>query len=427
MTTLERVETPVAAGGPFSGLTAGLIVLAGVFAFCALAVLLAYAPDLRRGDNGEAHALSSGAVGYAGLAKALRLAGDPVVINRAPLPQGARHGLLVVTPPVGAHREAVDAFGFKGPVLVVLPKWATAPDPRHQGWVRKVQLIDPSWFPAGSLPASAGVVRRQGLSRPVLSASGVGGPFQAGVRLAAGPVDSLQAITAPGWKPVLVDQSGAVILARAPDAPLYVLADPDLLDTQGLAHIDTLATALTLIRTLRAGEGPVIFDVRLNGFTRERGLLRLLLEPPFLAVTLCLAAAAALAGWQAFCRFGPARAGGRTIPLGKAALVENTAALIRLAGREPRMGGRYADLTVALAARAVGAPRGLGEAGLAAFLDRLGARRGLGAGLDDLDRRARTATTAEGLTAAARKLYDWRRGLAGPDVPNRPPERRDPP
>ena len=397
---------------PFDPLAAGLTAIAGLFAFCAAVVLIAYAPDLRGGDDGRAHALSRSAIGFAGIAEALRLAGEPVIVNRTSLPAGRRAGLLIVTPPPEADRGAIDGLGFAGPVLVVLPKWVVAPAPRRHGWVEKGALIDTTQFPADSLAAWARVSRGSGLSRPRLTGRLGDRPFDR----TAGPVDSLQTVMAPGWRPVLRDQTGATILAKATDRPLFLLSDPDLLDTQGLRDVDTLGAALALLTALRLDDGPFIFDVRLNGLGRERSALRLMFDPPFLAVTLCLAAAAMLAGVQAFCRFGPPRAAGRAIALGKAALVDNTAALIRLAGREHRMGRRYADLTADLAARAVGAPRGLGGEALVALLDRLGARRRLADTLSELVALAPTTPTPQRLVEVAQRLFDWRQAMAGPVV-----------
>jgi hypothetical protein len=385
--------------------------LVGVFAFSALLVLIAYAPELRRGDDGGAHALSKSAVGFAGIAEALRLSGDPVLVNRAALPAGRGSGLLVVTPTPDTTPEAIAGLSFDGPVLVVLPKWLVAPDLKHRGWVRKAAILDPPVFPAGSIAARAGLQRRTGVASPVLRAAIE--PFVLGQRFQAGPVDALQSIKAPGWSPVLTDETGATILARDPRRQLYILSDPDLMNTQGVRDVRTLATGLAILRTLRADDGPVIFDVRLNGLGRERSLLRLLFEPPFLGVTLCLATAAALAGIQAFVRFGPVRRGGRAIPLGKTALVDNTAALVRLAGREHRLGGRYADLTADFAARAVGAPRGLGGEALAAFLDRLSARRRLPRSFSALESEARLTPSADRLVATAEQLHRWRLELTG--------------
>ena len=74
---------------------------------------------------------------------------------------------------------------------------------------------------------------------------------------------------------------------------------------------------------------------------------------PCLGATLCLAAAALLMALQALTRFGAPRQAGRAIALGKRALADNSAALIRLARREARMAPRYLDLTRASVAATV--------------------------------------------------------------------------
>ncbi len=77
------------------------------------------------------------------------------------------------------------------------------------------------------------------------------------------------------------------------------------------------------------------------------------------------------------------------------------------------MGGRFADLTADLTARAVGAPRGLGGEALVAFLDRLGAARRQGETLSELGIQARMARTTEGLVTVTRKLFQWRLAMTG--------------
>ena len=411
----EASSLPADAGAPlFSPATAALIVVVGVFAFCALAVLLAYAPDLETGNDGGAHALSKSAVGYAGMAEAVRLAGEPVLISRHRLPKGRRQGLLLETPPAEAADDSVTPMGFAGPVLVVLPKWVVAPDPRHRGWVRKIAPLPDNLFGKAALITRAGLTRRNGVARPTLHA--VSPPFPAGASLIEGPVDRLQTMSLKGWagwRPVLVDETGATVMAKAPYGPVYLLSDPDLLNNQGLKNFDTLTSGLAMVNGLRAGGGPVIFDVTLNGLGQERTLLKLAFSPPFLAVTLCLAAAAVLAGFQAFCRFGPVRGAGRAVALGKAALVDNTAALMRLAGREHRMGGPYADITRDLTAKSLGAPRGLSGEALTEFLDRVADTRGVNDRLSTLAALARAASDRVRLTALAERLFDWRLEMTG--------------
>lgn len=392
--------------GPFSARIGVLVALVGVFAFCALAVLSAYAPDLRKGNDGGAHALSTSAIGYAALVKALRLEGDTVLVNRGAMAPGRTAGLLIVTPPPTADEAAVTGLGFSGPTLIVLPKWFAPPDPRHKGWVAKGTPIPTNFLPKGALMSGGAIARRADESRLELRA--VTAPFATGSTLAAGPVDRLQTFASKDWQPVLVDQTGATVLARDPQRPVFLLADPDLLNTQGLNDLDTLGSAISLLHTLRQGDGPIIFDVRLNGFARGRSAWRLLFEPPLLAATLCLAAAAALAGFQAACRFGPLRRTPRALALGKTALVDNSAALIRLARREHRFGGRYAELIREQAARAVGAPRDLQGEALTLFLDRLAAQRGADDRLASLSAQAAGAADRVRLLDVARRLFHWR-------------------
>ncbi len=384
------------------------MVLVGVFAFCALLTLASFAPDLRGGGDGGAHALSKSAVGFAGLAKALQLEGEPVFVSRHRLPAGRTAGLLVQTPPPTAADKTVTPMGFGGPVLVILPKWLAAPDPGHRGWVRKLSILDPGLFGQETLIRRAGLARRTGTTRPVLH--GLGGAFPAGFQIAEGPVEQLQSIALAdwGWTPVLADETGRVILARAPYGPVYLLSDPDLFNTQGLKSLDTLAGALMLVDRLRAEAGPVIFDVTLDGLGQQRALGRLAFEPPFLSVTLCLAAAAVLAGLQAVRRFGPVAPAARALALGKDALIDNTAALVRLAGREARMGGRYAALTRDLAAKAVGAPRDLSIDAQVDLLDRLGERRGATDTLARLTDLAGAAPDRARVTEVAARLFHWR-------------------
>ena len=384
-------------------LTLALVIGVGVVAFCAFVVLGAYAPDLHSGDNGRPHALSKSAVGFAGIVEAVKLTGKPTLINRGPLPRTAHTGLLVTTPNVGEEKAAVD-IAFGGPVLVVLSKWETVPDIAHRGWVKKIETIDDRWTP--SFVKGAQVVRRKGLSRPVLR--GLIDPFAAGATMNEGPVDSFQTLKAPGWIPVLTDETGAVVMARDPKRAVFVLSDPDILNTQGLKDVETLSSALAILDALRADDGPTMFDVTLNGLGKTRSVLRLLFDPPFLTVTLSLAAAALLAAWQALIRFGPLRHGGRAIAFGKTALVENTAALISLAGREPRMGAPYAALTAEIAAKAVGAPRDLTGEALVRFLDRLGAQRGAVDTFAALEAQARIAQDPSRMATVARRLYQWR-------------------
>lgn len=439
-------ETPTVGEGQarlFSPVVVLWMVLVGVVAFSALLVLQAYAPDLRSSQDGQAHALSKSAVGYAGLVSLERALGRPVLISRGPIhANGAAPGVLVLTPaPVLAKADELQKLAFQDrPVLMVLPKWVVFPDNRHRGWVRKLDALpdtnvlaparveipkedagkytasgdavnpdvdktDPANAPAPA-PGPLSLARDKGAAPLVLRGGQPGSLLDADV--ATGPVDQLQTVSGDGWIPVVTDARGRGIVVKRRDWPLYVLSDPDLLNTQGIRRLDTARGAVAILDALRGGAGPVVFDVTLNGFSRPRSPLKLAFEPPFLALTLCAMAAAALMGWHAAMRFGPALRPARAFALGKRALADNSAALIKLARREPAMAPRYAAVERSAAARLVGAPKDLEPEALDAFLDRLSATREAEDRFTDLAERAARVKDNSALMEIARRLHRWR-------------------
>jgi len=390
-------ETPI-----FRARTMIALVVVGVFAFAAF-LWLASLPNLQE-FNCRPNVASRCAIGFAGLEAVVRDDGVPLKVNRAKVLPAQSTGLVIVTPEPGGGAD-VGALEFKGAILVILPKWVAAPDPTHISWGLKEGPLPLGAMPSKDLLDVVKVARRTGIARPRLTGA-AGSPFE-GLTLTPGPIDQLQTLSANGWTPVLTDETGKAVIAQAQSSPIYVLADPDLLNTQGLANLDTFGAGTSIVRALR-GDGPIIFDLSLDGYANERNALQLMFKPPFLAVTLCAAAAMAVAGLQAMFRFGPVRRRERAIALGKEALTDNSAQLIRLARREPRMAPAYAALTRKAAARAVGAPRELSGDGLTDFLDRLGRQRGLTDNLASLSHEAGRVENRPGLTTLAERLYRWR-------------------
>ena len=432
---MTRAVAEVSPQGGFSTRAVLWMVAVGVLALVAFLVLSAYAPELRRGQPGE-HALSRSAVGYAGAVRLMRALDVPVIVGREDRPY--EPGVLVLTP--GPEAGKALAQVRPGPVLVVLPKWRSVPRPRSRGWVDK--LGTEAAGSVASLTASlqegggdATITRRTGRGAPVLTAPaesrvvmdiiGEGGPdrpirgdpdelgrdwrlFAAGSVFRPGPIEGLKTLAGPAWLPVLTEERGGMVVAKHRSRNLYVLSDPDLINTHGLADLRTARFAAHLLEGLRGPQGLVVFDVTLHGIGGERGLLRLALEPPFLGATLCLLAAAVLAGFHAAARFGPPRRAQRAFARGKASLAENTAGLIRLARREHRMGAGYAALVRADAARAVGAPMDLGPEQLDAFLDRLSRTRGTRTTYEALAAKAGRALDRNDLLQVARELHLWK-------------------
>ncbi|MDP3674088.1 MAG: DUF4350 domain-containing protein [Novosphingobium sp.] len=354
--------------------------LVGIGALAFIALLYAIGAGLTGGgNNGGAHGLSKGLTGYAGLAAMLESTGSTVVRSRNPAALDDP-GLLVLTPPHDADgeelAEIVGARRTIGPTLVVLPKWveipAQGPEART-GWVALAGTRRARWV--GSLGEGLDVELGQKTAQTLAIAK------EAAIPLIRDDDARAQVayLNDDGSYPELDDWSGWA----APDEPdedlfpVVIVAEPDLLSNRGMADKAAALAALDLVRAAKEGaDGPVTFDVTLNGLDRARNLLTLAFTPPFLAATLALLLAALAIAWRGFIRFGPPRVAGRTVAYGKTALVENSAGLIRRAGRIRLLGAPYAALVAQRTLRALGLPAG---AELSA-IDAAQARRGLTGG-----------------------------------------------
>lgn len=393
--------------------TVALMLIVGILGFVSTLVMGAFAPDLRSGHNGGTHALSNAAVGFSGIVQLAQATGrNPQIIRSEHLFDS--EDLLVATPDQGFDDVSaiLNARGSK-PTLFVLPKWVTVADPDHSGWVRVADVRiaeDPASLLAPQTTFRIARVRSGGA--PLVAASR---DVDSAMRFAAPRV--LQVITGqtPGkgqkarqLEPILTDGKGGIVLARYGDGPLYILADPDLLSNAGIKDPRQAAAALAMLDWLNStGAKTIGFDVTLNGFGHSQSPLKLAFTPPFLAMTLALAAVLLLVGWHALGRFGPIRPRERAIAFGKAALVENSAKLIRRAGRETQLGGRYAQMIRERAVATFGVPARLKDAALDAYLDKLGAWRGHR--FSELARAAERTQDRDALVAAAQALHHWQR------------------
>lgn len=385
--------------GAFDARAVAVMIAVGVLAFVGMLVLGAYAPDLRSGRNGGAHALSNAAVGFSGIVRLAEATGrHPRIVRDPHLLDGDE--LLVLTPETGAADMTGALAAREGkPTLVILPKWLTVADKTHAGWVRYLDLkgtdeADRVLAPHYTLTTA----RYRGGGRPLVARSWM----PAAIRFAA--PRPVQTIAGAGLTPLLTDARGHVVLGQLGDRPLYVLADPDLLSNIGMRDAQAARAALDLLDRLNAPAARSIrFDVTLDGLGRSPGPLRLAFEPPFLAMTLAIAVAVVLAAIQASARFGPPRRRVRAIAFGKTALIDNAAALVRKAGRRGMLGRRYLDLVRDRAVTVFGVPARLRERSLDGYLDGLQGR----VRFTELAEQARAARDARSMLHAAQALHRW--------------------
>lgn len=376
------------AASPFGARGALALVGIGALAFVALLYALGAGLTGGGGNDGGGHALSRSLTGYAALADMAKRTGMEVAVERDPA-RLDEAGLLVLTPPHSADgaklAALIEARRSIGPTLLILPKWtAMAVQPgttgkAKAGWVVLGGTYSPGWIDdvvggvkltvspqdrtAAPIDEGAAIpladhrqvqamIEPEGTDekRNLLSLIEDGeGRFLAAYLNDDGVYPELDSWS--GWKPVDEPNEGLF--------PLVIVAEPDLFDNYGMARRETALAALRLVR-VTAGENNarVVFDVTLNGLGRTRNLLTLAFTPPYLAATLALLLAGLAAAWRAFNRFGPPRAGTRAIAYGKTALVENSAGLIRRAGRLRLLGAPYAALVAARLVRLLGLPHG---------------------------------------------------------------------
>lgn len=394
-----------ASHSPFRPIVIIALILAAVFALSAMAALDAFSPELSSGNDGGEHALSKSAVGYAGVVRLMRDTGRPVVLSRGALGAISDENLLILTPSVGQENEVLDDLRWSSQsALIILPKWNTYDQPFRQGWVQKAGLLNT----AASLSVLPDDLQPDLImgARPS-SRVQLFGPDKEPL----GPpvtIDGLRTLSGPGWMPVVTDAEGGAVVLMHEDTGVMVVSDPDVLNTLGFDNPAKARTALGVIDAVAAPGQAVVFDLTLHGFGRPRSILRLLMEPPLLGFTLCLLFAAGLVFWQAANRFAPHRKGDRAVALGKKALADNTAALVRLARRERSMARPYADLVRQQAAKAVAAPPNLSRDGLTQLLDRLARRQGVQTDFETLSTEADQARNAGDLMIVVRKLLNWK-------------------
>ena len=404
----EAKSAPVIAPAVAIGLV--IVSMLSLIAFFALS---AYTPDIRDDTGVEAHALSKSAIGFAGLRVLMNAASMTNEIDRGDGPHNLAHSsLMIVTPPAEATSTDLAKL-VKGPYdgrqwLIVLPKWMPFSDPTAIGRVLKGPMYGHRDVETllHDLSKTTKIVRHWGTFTPELVATAHDfGPLPD--RL--GKVDALQTIAGADWIPLISTAQGDAVLVKLKDWPVYVVSDPDFMNTHGLSDLPTAALALSTVRNLRSGKAPVQFEVTLNGLGAAPSILRKIFEPPFLGATVCAILAAMLMGFHAMVRFGSPPAPPPAFARGKAALVNNAADMIRMLHREPRMAQRYAQTTRNLALRALGIRRSLDPGnGDAPFQ-----------GIESRDQQSYSALAHEaeqvnsraGLVTLARKLYEWRQGM----------------
>ena len=400
----ERIKTTA---NPFSATIILSILAISLIAFAAVVVLSAWAPELRDRNKAGMHPFSTSALGYNGLFQLLESQGQQVSISRAPrLLEERYEGLMIITLSPYGMKSDLEDISLTGPSLIVLPKWTgrtSAMNPRKQ--------VDTQFAQARSLNDLIQIYDGNAEIGRIDLPGKVETPFGAH---APEPDIKLQIIRSDELVTIVEAGDGA-LLAKLPYQDTYILSDPDMLNTFGLARLENARFTTAMINWMQYDPAePIILDATLHGFARTENPLKMAFDIPFIGATLTALAALLMLGWAASVRFGSPERETRIFALGKQALSENSAGLITMARRETRMAPGYLAMTRKRVAKDIGAPKTLTEEQLSALFERLSAEAPGDKTWNEIARGlSGPATSREDLMNKARDLYRWRKKITG--------------
>lgn len=390
---------------PFTARTMAVLLTIAIVSFGAVMVLAGWAPELRDRNHAGGHPFSTSALGFNGFVQLLEDQDYPVEVSRLEHRLERRDwGLMVVTLSTWGMGDKLQDITLQPTTLIVLPKWTGQTDPFNARRQR-----DTRFAAARRLNDLLGDLDIDGEIGRIDVPGRTYTPFG---RMALKPDLKMQVIRSDSLEPVAWTDDG-ILLGKLDDRDIYVLADPDMLNTFGLAERENARFAVQLMDWLRYdAEEPIIFDATLHGFVRSESLLQMMFDIPFVGATLAAFAAAFLLGWAALVRFGPTARETRVIALGKQALVDNSAGLFTMSRRETHLAPGYLTMMRRRVAREIAAPKTITEAQLSALFDRLGPEEQSGKTFSQIERGLRTASASrEELMTRARELYRWRRDI----------------
>jgi hypothetical protein len=394
-----------ASASPISARVAAILIAVAAISFGAVLVMAGWAPEMRDRNQAGDHPYSTSAIGYNGLVRLLESVDYPVEVSRLESDLESRSwGLMIITLPAYGGLYVLDDKNLLPTTLAVLPKWSGITDPMNA-----TRQADTSFIDARDLNDTLRVVYPQAEILRVPVPGRIETPFG---ETTIKPDVRLQLIKDPSLETIIGTDGGA-LLAYDATRGVYLLSDPDMLNTFGLARRENARFAVQLIDFLRYdADEPILLDATLHGFERSENLLKMLFSVPYIGATLVALAAALLLGWAATIRFGPPLSEARAIALGKQALADNSAGLVTMARREAKMAPGFLALVRRRLAREIGAPKTLTEAQVSDMFDRLGPDPETGRVFSQMEAELKEpATGREDLLAKARALYRWRKEI----------------
>lgn len=357
-------------------------------------------------SNVDSNSYSRSALGHNAFVRFLRELQIPTLVSQNQSGQKAESALLVLLEPSihsSSRNKALQMLDSADTVLVVLPKWHGAEDNDKTGHIAAASLVDAQNLnEVLSLFASGATVIRPKKLRPMETIDGLAiTPTLASPQFLRS--DSLEG---------LIENEDGILLGWVSDSNIAVLSDPDVLNNHGLDNGNNAALIAAIINELR-GEGPIIIDETLHGFTRKPDLWHALFEMPFVLVTLQILLCTGLIIWSGTKRFGKAKSRGRAFLFGTDFLILNTAKLMRLGGHSKLALLAYRDTTLRTVARKLHSHTDISLDRLQDWLAATETARSVSKPLSTILSEIDEVTTQKSpqstaLLAAANSIYTWK-------------------
>lgn len=380
-----------------------ILVVIGSLAMAGTVYLIVFG-EADVGRTADANAFSPSAIGHAAFAELLSRRGIATVISRAHSVEKARDDALLVVAEPGdneAGHQILQQSRTARHVFVVLPKRAGRADPGHPDWLKSAALLDPGAVDKllQDVDSTAHLGRIDGSEEIEMATTGL-----------KASIDDMQVIHSTTMTPVIGAPGGGILLGRLSVgmATIWVLADPDLIETHGLGRGDNAAVILWMVRRALPAGGKVIIDEVEHGFLQETNLLRSLLRPPFITATVAFWLTVLGLFLAGMFRFGSAQKLAAGLPAGKLTLINNAAALLASGDRQRALTDRYLHVIFAELAQRLGQTKPLDDTALVAWLDRQAQRQGVGLTASAL---LKSAWSGKSTPALMRQVEHWTREM----------------
>jgi hypothetical protein len=410
--------------GVFRSRPLAWLVAISIGATLAAVVLLVFGAEFAGGVTAGHGTNSDSAVGHRAAFEFLKDGGWSASRNFDPrVPALRSTAALVLIEPDGNVEQSSDlgvlphlialAQQRKSAVVVVLPKWIASTSPLDRRYVDGVTPIGTGTARAIAA-ASTGVDPSTFEFRTLENRTDCRVDTAWGEKYEVSLFRTQFLVKNPALMPLItcLDNVLAASIVRPGAPPILVVADPDLINNQGLGKADHAALLADLLGHIE-GVHELVFDEMIHGETRRGNALAFAGRSKALPVALQLILIGGAALWAFSGRFGNppetrAARGGREV------FIETTARLLEGSVGEGSSLARYWRDAIDAVSRARRIVPGRGPAGLA----RLAGESSASGATDDVETlAAEIAAAAEGnprsnaWIAAAMKVHRWRREM----------------